>query len=288
MQKLPKISNGVNQAFSKIWIPVILIIVFVSGIFAWQYFRVEEKVIPEEDVIIPEKRIVPVEEKVKEFFRVAKPELNQRITSAIQIKGEAKLPKHEVMNEWISIKIIDKNGHHLGRGRILTKEGKIEGFFVQEVFYEQPTSRNGLIKIYEFILNEEFVPTEGGLRRFIPKTLKEIPVVFGEKLLIIPNNWKVYDNPKANFTFRYPPDWKITADFLYITPGGAKAVERTIAISYPEERHGILINMPQIPRPVRFREVSQWNHENFIATFSKDPETLAIYEKVVSSFRIVK
>ena len=32
-----------NQAFSKIWIPIILIVVFAGGIFVWQYFGTPEE-----------------------------------------------------------------------------------------------------------------------------------------------------------------------------------------------------------------------------------------------------
>ncbi len=38
-----------NQAFSKIWIIIIVIVLFAGGIFAWQYFRV-----PKEEVKAPE------------------------------------------------------------------------------------------------------------------------------------------------------------------------------------------------------------------------------------------
>ena len=39
-----------NQAFSKIWIPIVLLVLTAAGVFAWQYFGAPEKKVPEEVV----------------------------------------------------------------------------------------------------------------------------------------------------------------------------------------------------------------------------------------------
>jgi len=136
------------------------------------------------------------------------------------------------------------------------------------------------------VLEEGFIPTEGVLGSYVTLTLVDIPVIFGEELLIIPPNWKVYNNPEANFTFRYPLDWEINADYLYETVGGVKAKERTVVLRKIGEEGAISINMRQFPCPAR--EVSKWGHTNFIGTCSEDPEILDIYEKVLTSFRVVE
>lgn len=140
--------------------------------------------------------------------------------------------------------------------------------------------------MYEYMLKEDFVPTEGVRGSYVPKTLAEIPVIFGEKLLTIPANWNTYDNSEASFTFKYPSDWEIKADYLYQTLAGVKAKERTVVLGEIGEKGTIFINMRQFPCSAR--KVSKWGHTNFIGTCSEEPEILNIYEKVVTSFRVVK
>ncbi len=53
--------------------------------------------------------------------------------------------------------------------------------------------------------------------------------------LIIPTsikttNWKTYSNPEAKFTFKYPENWEVKADYYYQTSAGVKAVKPTIVL----------------------------------------------------------
>ena len=259
---------------------LIALLVIAGGVVTYKYYSVSE------EGASTKKAGESQDETTGEFFRVDQPELNQKIISPVQIKGEAKLFEHEVLNEWITVEINDGNGHKLGSDKIKTENGKIEGPFLQDISYEQPTSGEGLIKIFEYIPREGFIPTEGVLGSYIPKTLIEIPVVFSEELLVIPADWKTYNNPEANFAFRYPSDWEITADYLYETPARSKAHERTVTLGKIGEKAVVQINMRQCPCPSR--EVSKSGYTDYIAICSEDSETMDIYKKILASFRIIK
>jgi hypothetical protein len=258
---------------------VALLFTVVGGGIVYKYYLA-----PEGEISGGEPK-EPQDENDGEFFQINQPKQNQKIISPIRIEGEANLFEHKTLDEWIIIEISDENGHKLGSNNIKTEGGRIEGFFLQEVSYKQPTSEKGLIKIFEYIPEEEFVPTEGALESYIPKTLLEIPVVFSEKLLVIPDNWKVYDNSNSNFTFRYPLNWEITEDYLYKTPAGVEAKERTVLLGEIGEKAVVQINMRQCSCPSR--EVSKSSHTEYVAICSTDPEILDIYKRIVGSFRII-
>jgi len=256
-----------QKHFSKIWILIIILIFIGGGIFAWQYWGGLKK---------------------DEFFRVTSPKPNQTIYSPIQIKGEAALSERigkEDPEEAVLIHIIDNNDHQLGWSKILTPGGKLEDSFIKEVIYTQPSSKKGIIKIFEYVPEEiKFDPKlDRWLGSYKPRILAEIPIVFSEGLLTIPDNWNTYNNLVAEITFRYPPDWAIREDYFYKD----SVVPTVVACPQRDRIEGtaecIQINMPQFPCEMVARV-----KENYIGICTEDPEGVSIYEKVLSSFRANK
>lgn len=256
-----------QKGFSKIWILITILVLIGGGIFASQHWGGLKK---------------------EEFFRITSPKPNQTIYSPVQVKGEAALPERlgkEDPEEAILIHIIDDNDHQLGWSKILTPEGKFEGSFIKEVVYAQPSSKKGIIKIFEYVPEEiEFDPKlNRWLGSYKPRTLAEIPIAFGEELLTIPDNWKTYNNLGAGITFRYPPDWAIREDYFY-----KDSVVATVVVCSQRDRiertaECIQINMPQFPCETVTRV-----KENYIGICTEDQEGVSVYEKVLSSFRVNK
>lgn len=94
-------------------------------------------------------------------------------------------------------------------------------------------------------------------------------------------DWKTYSNPEADFTFEYPPDWKIKEDYLYETAAGVKAEHRTVVlVQVGKEANEISINVPQ------FACEAEWVGPHWIGTCSKASEVLEVLDGVVSSFQL--
>jgi hypothetical protein len=228
------------------------------------------------------------QEKIESYIKIIQPKANQVVTNPIEIEGEIRIIE-KVMNKEASVEIIDDNGQKLypleGRfesGITATNETKS---FNLNVSYVQPSSKKGTIKIFAYLPTEGFVPTEGVLESWSPKTLIEIPVIFKEDLLTIPNDWHTYSNTEANFSFRYPKDWKITSEFFYETPAGIKSDAMTVVLE-SNSKAGISINMRQAmcSSPCWCREVKG----NLIQTCSEDSGILEIFNKIVSTFRTIQ
>jgi hypothetical protein len=193
------------------------------------------------------------------------------------------------MDNTVFIEMKDDNGHSLipsfGTEEPTTFTiTKDETPFSMNIFYKYPSSAKGIISVFVYTPTEGFVPTEATLASWSRKNLLEIPIVFGEEIFQTLSDWKTYNNTEANFTFRYPSDWKIDVDYLYETPGGVKAKERTVDLSKEGEKFGIAINERQFPCPTQ--EVTKWGHTNYIGTCSKDPQFLDIFGKILASFRV--
>lgn len=225
----------------------------------------------------------------KTYIDVIYPKPNQLISSPFQIKGEISVFE-EVMDKKAFIKLTDNNNHKLFpiMGRFETKSylsiTDTKASFSLDVSYVQPTSKKGTIKIFVYIPTEDFEKSEGVLESWSPKTLVEIPIIFDEDLLTIPNNWNIYSNPEAKFTFRYPKDWDIISEYFYETPAGFKSEEMTVTLG-KEEKGGISINLRQAmcSPPCWCREVK----DNIIQTCPKDSEALEVFNKVVSTFKVL-
>ena len=51
-------------------------------------------------------------------------------------------------------------------------------------------------------------------------------------------DWKIYNNPEVDFTFKYPLEWEITADYFYETLSGIKATKRTVNLKKVGKMNG--------------------------------------------------
>jgi hypothetical protein len=97
-------------------------------------------------------------------------------------------------------------------------------------------------------------------------------------------DWNTYFNSKAKITFTYPKDWEIREEYFY-----KEAQYPTIILCGKKEPADVLvnciqINMPQAPLGKKHKEIQG----NYINLYTEDPEIVAIYEKVVASFKVVK
>ncbi len=120
--------------------------------------------------------------------------------------------------------------------------------------------------------------------------MRTIDVGTGEIIIEAKNNkdetldWNVYSNPEVNFTFKYPKDWEITADHYYETIAGIKASIPTIVLKKISSENSVIsINQRQfLCEQGRCETIL----ENEIETYSKDAETLSVFEKIISTFKL--
>jgi len=92
-------------------------------------------------------------------------------------------------------------------------------------------------------------------------------------------------NFKADFTFKYPPNWKIKEDYLYETPAGEKAEHQTvILVQTGKESNRISINERQFPSDWENCK-AEWVGPHWIGTCSEVSEVLEVLDRVVSSFQ---
>ncbi len=105
-----------------------------------------------------------------------------------------------------------------------------------------------------------------------------------ERFLVVPDNWKTYSNPKANFTFRYPENWEITSEYFYETLSGIKSERFTVILGKDEKEISINLRQAQCSFPCRCKGVGS----NLIQTCSENTEVIEIYYKILSTFRIVE
>lgn len=105
-------------------------------------------------------------------------------------------------------------------------------------------------------------------------------------------DWQIYKNDLADFTFKYPMEWEIREDYLYETGGGTKAEHRAIVLCDKKNEKNssgdysmkdcIQINMPQAPENERTKKIG----DNYLNLYSDALEIIKIYEKVADSFQI--
>jgi hypothetical protein len=133
-----------NQAFSKIWVLIILIVLFSGGIFAWQYLEKPEEKAPAERVKEKELEREP-EGKVEALnIIVTSPTPNQIITNPVRVSG-----KSNTFEGNVRIRIKDDNNKILadtftGGGTLGTLAP-----FTKDVFYIKPSAPKGVIEVFE-------------------------------------------------------------------------------------------------------------------------------------------
>jgi len=278
--------------------------------YNWEDWKVREKVSSAEIIFTSENNQIfyvitqndPLEDKVinqmlstfrfiekETYIDVIQPKPNQVVSSPFQIKGEISIFE-KVMDKKAFVELTDNNNH-----KLFPIMGRFEGKsyfsiidtktpFSLDVPYVQPSSKKGTIKIFVYIPTENFEPSEKVLESWSPETLIEIPIIFDENLLTIPNDWNTYSNPEAKFTFRYPKDWDIISEYFYETPAGFKSEGMTVTLE-KEEKGGISINLRQAmcSSPCWCKEVK----DNIIQTCPKDSEALEVFNKIVSTFKVL-
>jgi hypothetical protein len=97
-------------------------------------------------------------------------------------------------------------------------------------------------------------------------------------------NWNIYSNPDANFTFKYPKGWEIVLDETYETLSGIKGAH-SVALHKinGSDDDWIVINVRQFSS----EEASIYLQidGNFIATPSRNLEVVDIFYKLVKTFK---
>ncbi len=96
--------------------------------------------------------------------------------------------------------------------------------------------------------------------------------------------WNTYSNPNVKFTFQYPQNWEIRVDYFY----KESAVPTIVVCRKSEEKdvmvNCIQINMPQAPQGKREIRIEG----NYVALYSEEPELLAVYDKLITTFKFIK
>lgn len=213
----------------------------------------------------------------KNLIEINQPKPCQSITSPIEIKGKIKIGEKIIDNN-ILITITDENDHTLAQEvNKLTTEN--EQLFNIQVSYQKPSSKKGNIRLYVYVPKEGFVPSEGVLETWVPKTLVNIPVVFKDEIPTIPQDWKTFKD--SHITFRYPNDWYVEEEYLY-----KNATNQTVIVCSQKEPelYCIAINMPQAPEYLKRTNIKN----NWISANTSNEEITTIYEKLVSSFRVIE
>lgn len=119
-----------------------------------------------------------------------------------------------------------------------------------------------------------------------------LPPVEKEESKIDTSDWKIYNNPETDFTFKYPNNWEVKQDYLYKTAAGVEAESRTVILGpIGDKRSEIInINVPQIatgynPNICEFKELCRGN---YIVTCKKEPEILEVYHLIINSFKCIE
>lgn len=103
-------------------------------------------------------------------------------------------------------------------------------------------------------------------------------------------DWNIYNNPEADFTFQYPKEWKITADYFYKTAVGSKADVPTIIlqkIGNNNTNDEIAINARQYSCEGKIGKCVDLYSKGiqvYIGTHSIDSEILATFDEIIGSF----
>ena len=100
----------------------------------------------------------------------------------------------------------------------------------------------------------------------------------------IPSSWLTHTSCDSSLSFRYPPDWEITEDFLYTTAAGVTADVPSIMleqIGNEDPSDWIRINPRQFQD--QFGTCLEAG-EHTICTYSKDPAVKEVMERIVSTF----
>ena len=109
-------------------------------------------------------------------------------------------------------------------------------------------------------------------------------------------NWKTYNNPEVNFTFKYSNYWEIKEDYQYKSVACSadpkckgvrniflnKMEDSRIAGLCEREKCGIAINMPQC----NGIKNSDLPGNNWICLFDESPDALKIYQRIKDSFQL--
>jgi len=109
-------------------------------------------------------------------------------------------------------------------------------------------------------------------------------------------NWKTYSNAEVNFSFKYPPGWEIKQEYQYksaacqVDPNckGVRYIflnridDTRPANMGEKDKFGIAINMPQCTG-VKWSDLPG---NNWICVFDENPETLEIFNQMLSTFTL--
>jgi len=125
----------------------------------------------------------------------------------------------------------------------------------------------------------------GGILVYQSSLKEEKIEVYKKKLKDETADWKTYNNPEANFIFKYPEGWKIMSEYFYETLTGIKADKITVILG-KEGKEEISINLRQAQclSPCKCEEING----NIIQTCSEKLEVLKIFNQVLSTFRFIK
>ncbi len=111
-------------------------------------------------------------------------------------------------------------------------------------------------------------------------------------------NWEIYSNAEVNFSFKYPPGWEIKQEYQYKS-AACQADPNCKGVRYiflnriddtrpanmgEKDKFGIAINMPQCTG-VKWSDLPG---NNWICVFDENPETLEIFNQILSTFRFLE
>ncbi|MEA2097636.1 MAG: hypothetical protein U9P70_00970 [Patescibacteria group bacterium] len=104
------------------------------------------------------------------------------------------------------------------------------------------------------------------------------------------SEWNIYNNPEVDFTFKYPEDWEIIADYFYETAAGSRADAPTVIlrkIGNENVNNEIAINARQYSCEEEIGKCVDL-HNVYIGTHSKDQEILETFDQILSTFKFIE
>lgn len=290
-----------KQAFSKIWIIVIILVLIVGGFFAWHYFGTTKEEVKVRNVIQEFYGVLENQngELLMNYF--TSPETSVERDSYNWLTG-ADLPEESRFYRiFLRVKISNPSIEEVKK----IEEGKFQVNVKDELqSYSNVTAEWGSPNTR----NIRFVIVRTGDKWLVDKYIWEDPAKiyrtekysgFGQEEIVTDlTNWKTYSNPEVNFTFKYPSDWEIKEEYEYKSAAcqmdpECKGVQYIFlnkindtrpAQMKEKEKFGIVINMSQCTG-VKWDDVLGGN---WICLFDENPEALIVYEQIKKSFKLVE
>jgi len=317
-----KIFKNVNdKSFSKIWI-IIIIIFIIGGVSSWQYWRISKEGAKLPKEIAPEKipgqePLIEVEKELMPEEMIPEPEEILLLENQIEnwdLYNEIKNNE----NKWVGADLCGNEEFKdvliqakSGSMRILKLNDELDlvitpnykGWSIKKfvAFNNDPTAicaAGGRYPAHAYsdkllwvgVCTTGFSPEttspaykEWKERQIRCEKAREIVTNFFEKKL----NWNTYTNPEANFTFKYPGDWRIVSEYFYETLAGFKSKWLTVTLG-KEGKEEISINLRQASCAspnCKCKEIGG----NIVQTCSYDNlEVREIYNQILSTFEILK